>query len=259
MTAHESLPDPVYLEAFINRCIEHFASGDLRRIPAALEQDFRMVFGVCLQTVRYAEAYLVLYKQGLSLEARAIARSAIEHAATAEYAYFRVDGLDELAVSAERAGWSLKDRMHRWTGIPEYAPGPKPSKATGLPGMTKDNGAGLLRILDPETIMLDPGYAILSQAVHVTEETLTGFFRESPGGAARNGALIIDHRRDDQLAGLSIFLVAEACMLVTYIDAYLRGDENLLRELEFRSDQLRLPMRLDEDWPDDLRSRRDEL
>lgn len=256
MTAHETLPDPVVLEAFVNRCIEHFATDDSRSVPVAHERSFRMIFGVCLQTVRYAEAYLVLYKQGLSLEARAIARSAIEHAATAEYAYFRVAGLDELAVSAERAGWSLKDRMHRWTGIAGYAPGPEPPKAKGLPSMTKENGTGLLRILDPATIMFDPGYAILSQAVHVTEETITGFFRESP---ASSGSLAIHHRRDDDLAGLSIYLVAEACMLVAYIDAYVREDEKLLRELEFRSEQLRLPMRLDEDWPDDLRSRRDEV
>lgn len=253
MTAHEALPDPVVLEAFINRCIDHFASDDARSIPLAHERDFRMIFGVCIQTVRYAEAYLVLYKQGLSLEARAIARSAIEHAATSEYAYFRVGGLDELAVSAERAGWSLNDRMHRWTRIAGYAPGPEPAKATGLPSMTKHNGTGLLRILDPKTIMFDPGYAILSQAVHVTEETITGFFRES------HGSLTIYHRRDDDLAGLSIFLVAEACMLVTYIDAHLREDEKLMRELEFRSDQMRLPLRLDEDWPHELRSRRDKV
>ena len=252
MVNPESLPDPEHLEAFIYRCIEVFASNDPRSVPIENERAFLLLFGTCVQTVRYAEAYLTLCKRGLSLEARAIARVALEHAATAEYAYFRVDGLDRLVASAEQQTWNLRARMHRWTGIADYAPGPEPTKAPRLPNFARDNDWGLMRLLDPNSVMLEPGYSLLSQAVHVTEQTVTGFFRESADGSAR---ILLDHRGDDDMANFTIYLVAEACMLVTYLDAHLRKDAPLLAELDFRSETLRLPMRLDQDWPHEQRAR----
>jgi len=248
----ENLPDPRDLEAFIHRCIEVFASDAPRRVPTENERSFLLLFGTCVQTIRYAEAYLALCKGDLSLEARTVARAALEHAATAEYAYFRVDGLDQFAASAEHQGWSLRERMHRWTGIAAYDPGPAPIKAPRLPSFARDSDSGLMRLLDPRTVMLDPGYSLLSQAVHVTEQTVTGFFRESDDGS---GQVLLQHRRKDDLENLTIYLVAEACMLVTYIDAHLRNDSLLLEELDFRSDTLLLPMRLDSDWADEDRSR----
>ncbi|MBQ9917135.1 MAG: hypothetical protein IJO71_08045 [Microbacterium sp.] len=256
MTGTDRMPDPLALEAFVHRCIEVFASREQHRMPRSSARAFRMVFGLCVQTVRYAEAYMALVKSQLSLEARVLVRCAIEHAATAEYAYFRADGLDRLAVSAQWAGWHLRDRMFRWTGIAGFDPGPEPTseKDARLPGIARDDPRGLLRTLDPNTVMLDPGYAMLSQAVHVTEQTVTGVFRESDDGT---GQLQVDLRRDDELFSYTLYLLAECCMLVTYIDAHLRRDAILLEELDFRSEMLNLPLRLDEDWPADDRAHPD--
>lgn len=210
-----------------------------------------MTWGVCVQTVRYAEAYLVLCKFGLSLEARAIARAAIEHAATAEYAYFYVDGLDKLAATADEGAWSLRDRLYRWLGDESFAPGEKPVRASKLPRLTADDGTGLLRAVDPDAALLDPGYAILSQGVHVTHETLSGFMvtnDEEPLGMQ-----LLQHR-EDELAELTRHIVAQACMLVAYIEAHVLEDKMWLDELEFRSDMLGIPVRLDAAWAPDVRS-----
>lgn len=69
-----------------------------------------MTFGCCVQAVRHAEAFMVLCDSGLSLEARASARAALEHAVTVEWAYFRVGGLDRLANSATAARCDVQGR-----------------------------------------------------------------------------------------------------------------------------------------------------
>lgn len=159
------LPEAAALVAFIRSCIADFATNQTRHIPMNRAREFKMTFGCCVQTVRYAEAYLVLCENALSLEARAPARAALEHAVTAEYAYLRRDGLDQLAASADRASWSIRDRLHRWTGVDAYRPGPEPTGPLPLPNVTGERGQrpSIMRTLDPDDVLLNPGYAVLSQ------------------------------------------------------------------------------------------------
>ena len=58
--------------------------------------EFQTVYGVCAQAIRYAGAYVVLYRAGRSREAVAVARQALEHALTAQWAHFDESGPDQL-------------------------------------------------------------------------------------------------------------------------------------------------------------------
>jgi hypothetical protein len=250
--AQSQLPDADKLVTFMRSCIADFATRRTRHISEARAREFKMTFGCCVQTVRYAEAYLVLCENGLSLEARAPARSALEHAVTAEYAYLRRDGLDQLAASADHTSWSIRDRMHRWTGVEGYRPGPEPSGSLRLPSVTGERGdrPSIMRTLDPDDVLLHPGYAVLSQGVHVTNQTLSGFFVMNED----RSEMQIRHHRGDDLADYTRFLVAEACMLVAWIYAHVTENQARLDELDALSDQLHLPIRLDGDWPADDRA-----
>lgn len=239
------LPTEPELEAFIRSCVEDFASMKTRSMDGGRSLAFKMTFGCCVQTARFAEAYLVLMKSGLSLEGRALARAALEHAATAQFAYLKPDGFDRLANQASAAEWSLNERMYRWLGIEDFNPGEKEEAGPRLPKVS--GKGGIMALLDPGNDLLEPGYAVLSQGVHVTYETVTGFFRTS-----KEGDLQLYQHRKDSLAHYSLLLVAASCMLVAWIQAEVLENELRLKELEFRSEQLSLPTKLDDGWAQKL-------
>lgn len=237
--------DPEGMRTFIRSVVAEFASRRTRRIPPARGREFKMTFGCCVQTVRYAEAYMMLCNNGLSLEARAPARAALEHAVTVEWAYFRVGGLDRLANSATATSWDIRDRLHRWRHTADD-PGDRPefTNAEKLPRLTTTEG--LLKQLDPDDVLLNPGYAVLSQGVHVTNQTVTGFFRTSN----QQRGIEINHHRQDNLADYTLHLVAASCMLVSWIQAHVLENNERLGELDAISDALGLPIRLDDLWPE---------
>lgn len=210
-----------------------------------------MTFGCCVQTIRFAEAYLVLVEQGLTLEARTAARAALEFAATIEFAYLRKDGLDMLSNSAERASWSLEQRMDDWLGYDGPPAGPQPIDGPRLPKLSTPNG--IFAALDPDNRLLGPGYAILSQGTHVTNETLTAFFRKTPD----KPGMWLNVRRHDEMAEYTRVLVAQSCMLVSWIFARTADRFERLEALEASAKQLHLPTRLDKEWPDELRTHLD--
>lgn len=241
--------DPDGMRAFIRSVIAEFASRKTRRMPNNRGREFKMTFGCCVQAVRYAEAYMVLCDNNLSLEARASARAALEHAVTVEWAYFRVGGLDRLANSATATSWDIQDRLHRWRQTSED-PGDKPEFTSDekVPRLTSEDG--LLWQLDPDDVLLNPGYAVLSQGVHVTNQTVTGFFRT----VNEQRDIQINHHRQDILAGYALHLVAASCMLVSWIQAHVLENEERLQELDEISDALGLPIRLDGVWAESVRT-----
>jgi hypothetical protein len=241
--------DPDGMRTFIRSVIAEFASRRTRRIPDHRGREFKMTFGCCVQAARYAEAYMVLCDSGLSLEARASARAALEHAVTVEWAYFRVGGLDRLANSATATSWDIRDRLHRWRQTVD-APGDRPefTAAEKVPRLTSHEG--LLRQLDPNDVLLNPGYAVLSQGVHVTNQTVTGFFRT----IKEQRDIQINHHRQDNLADYTLHLVAASCMLVSWIQAHVLENEERLQELDEISDALGLPIRLDDVWAESDRT-----
>lgn len=209
-----------------------------------------MTYGCCCQTARYAEAYLALSELGMTLEARTPARAALEHAVTVEFAYLRTGGLDMLAASSAWASWSIDDRLARWRGgeVP-VKPGPETGKR--LPSVSGANG--ILDTLDPDNRMLQPGYTVLSQSVHVTNETVVAYFTKSP----EDGSLSLSARREDPLSEHTRVLVAQACMFTAWIYARTRGDQARLDELDALAVELHLPYRVDLEWDEELRAHLD--
>lgn len=210
-----------------------------------------MTFGCCVQTVRYAEAFLVLREKGFTLESRTTARAALEHAATVEFAFLHVDGLDMLARSADQASFTIRQRMAKWTGDAAFAPDPldtSNSRSPHLPSLSRsqsrDPRTPILDALDPNKVLLQPGYAVLSQGVHVTNQAVSQFFSWSED----RETLVVNTRAQDDIADYVALLVAASCMLVTWMYAHIREDSDKLAELDLVSDDLLLPVRLDGDW-----------
>jgi len=141
------LPPIDKLVEFIESCSVYFRRDPSIRIPNERVREFQMTFGCCMQTIRYAESFLAMSREGFSNEAGALARAALEHAATVEYSYMRVDGLDQLCAQAEETSRSLIDRMNRWDAFesPLIVP-PAPSQPR-LPRLTSEDG--IFQRLDP--------------------------------------------------------------------------------------------------------------
>lgn len=148
-----------------------------------------------------------------------------------------------------RPSWDIRDRLHRWRQTVDD-PGDKPgfTAAEKVPRLTSDEG--LLRQLDPNDVLLNPGYAVLSQGVHVTNQTITGFFRT----INEQRDIQINHHRQDNLADYTLHLVAASCMLVSWIQAHVLENEERLQELDEISDALGLPIRLDDVWAESDRT-----
>jgi hypothetical protein len=253
MTTPTAPPEPRTddMIAFIRSCVAYFAPRGVPSMPPDRQREYRMTFGCCVQTVRYAEAFLILRDQGFSLESRTTARAVREHAATVEYAFLHIDGLDMLARTADHTSFSIRERMAEWTGDNRFTPGALDvanTRRSRLPALARsprnDPRRPILDALDPDKVLLQPGYAVLSQAVHVTNQAVAQFFSWSPD----RETLIVNTRAQDELADYSVFLVAASCMLVTWMYAHVREDVDKLAELDLISDDLLLPVRLDADW-----------
>ena len=103
---------------------------------------------------------------------------------------------------------------------------------------------------NPDRVLLDPGYAMLSQSVHVTNHTVIQYFRYTKD----RSRLTLNPDPKNKLVKHTTFLVAASCMLVTWLLAYIRDDAEELKRLETNSDTLGLPVRLDGGWPANVRA-----
>lgn len=241
----DTLPDTDRLRSFIDLCIEYFDSAAGVRISADRARQFQMLFGICVGVIRFAKAHRALVGAGLGIEARPVVRSALEYASTAQYAYLRAGGLDRLYKSAQADSRSLFQRMGTFSGDERFsemaADVEVPETGRQLPTMT-----GIMEVLDPDTVLLQPSYAVFSQFTHVTSGALSQYFRVDD-----SGRIFLDHVSPaDAYADESLYVVAASCMLATWIIAHIRDDAEMRAKLDTLSDELMLPLRLDGDWRD---------
>src|SRR5690606_4037861 len=85
--------------------IRHVAATLPRAIfnlPAERAEDFLLLYGVCLQASRFANAYLKLRETGFEHEGHVLARSAFEHAVTGHWAYFVEGGVNRFRIEVNR-------------------------------------------------------------------------------------------------------------------------------------------------------------
>lgn len=233
------------LSGFIDECIEYFSFPDGVKLRAENLRQFKMLFGICAQVIRYARGWKLLSTAGLPIEARLLVRSALEYAATAQYSYLRVDGLDRLYKSAQLDQADLFTRMHRYTGVDDWrtmaADVDVPGDGKALPPVDQIFG-----ILDPEDAIFRQVYAILSQATHVTPSSLSQHFVVT--GEDRQTWQLNHHSDVDRFRSQTTFALALAVMSATWIMAHIRDDEAMLARLDSLSDELKLPIRFDADW-----------
>lgn len=179
----------------------------------------------------------------MGIEARVLARSALEHAVTAQYAYLRKDGIDRLNRNALDSSRSLAERMAKWTGNAEFQ---RIADSFVAPnGKRLPDTAGILDTLDPGRVFLQQSYAVLSQDNHVTSSALTGLyvFGEETDIPFLNHATPPDVYRHQ-----TSYAVAAAAMMVTWIVAHILEDQPMLEKLDELSEYLHLPLRFDDTW-----------
>ena len=230
--------------AFVNDCLRYFGGLDPKvRVRQTNRRPWFILYGPIMQTIRFVKAAAVLTGREHSLEAHVLARSALEYAVTVQYAYLRADGLDRLEKSSAIHRRELFERLAKWQQEPAYAEMAKgvtePATAKALPNIMQ-----ILDVLDPEQVVLQSTYAVLSQITHVRAGSHHRFFELVDGQIA-----LVPGRDDDRFAHVATGALAMATMGVTWVYARLTEDAERIAQLEAASGRLGLPLRYDEDWP----------
>lgn len=243
--------DTVALTKFIDECVEYFSFPRGVEVKAENARRFKMLFGICAQIIRYARGWKLLSESGLPIEARLLVRSALEYAGTAQYAYLRVDGLDRLFKAAQLNQVDLFIRLHKFTGLDDYqqmaADVDVPKAGKSLPSVDQ-----IFATLDPEDVIFRQAYAVLSQATHVTPSSMSQHFVVT--GEDRQTWELNHHSDVDRFRAQTTYTLALAVMSATWIMAHVLDDAAMLEKLDSTSEELRLPLRYDGDWPETIRA-----
>lgn len=216
-----------------------------------------MLGGLIDRVRRAARGYLLLEKRGYAVEGRALVRSALEHAVTAQWAFLVPDGVTRLEVGLLRARATYADRSRGiggadWDGIVGRIESQIPRDEYGRPllGMPKLTGRdSIISELD-QTGYLGRAYRVLSRAGHVTDQAITDYFVEEEDGTLAVASA------PSETHDVSVFhTLAASCCLAAWVLARLEGDS---RGLELATSQ-GLLWRLDTHLPREGRRFPDEI
>lgn len=199
--------------------------------------EFQAVYGICVQALRFAGAYVVLHRVGRAREAVAVARQALEHSLTAQWAHSIESGPDQLIESYHHS----RDRAFR--AVMEYLGTPQEEIDSAL-GSTMSSGKRLLSVTKRiEQIDFNAtfktAYIQQSQILHVTSETATAFLRL---GSDKEFILLTEANDPNEL--LTVHHTAMAAMFVSWVLESLRLGTPGLAELDRLSNELKLPLNL---------------
>lgn len=187
--------------------------------------DFRVLGGLIERVRRAARAYLLLEKGGHAAEGRALVRSALEHAVTAQWAYLTADGVDRLEVWVHRARVDYAKRSRdendpEWDSLIADLESKIPSDRNGAPRRNMPRLTGepsILASLD-DTGYLRRAYAVLSRAGHVTDQAVTDYFVDDAGTFAVASGPSDEHDVD------VFHTLATCCVLAAWVLARLEGN-----------------------------------
>lgn len=243
-------PTMVDLKIFMNECMRYFDQPKLSA-PQANRRQMLTLYGPCVQVIRFNRSVAILNERNHHTEVRVLVRSALEYAATAQYAYLRVDGIDRLLKDTATRQRGLMRRMAAWTDDGEYQRMADdvhvPDTAKSMPSV-----ADVFRALDPGGAVFESAYAILSQSTHVRASSLTQYFKKNGDFIGLNPGA-----EEDPFESFTMTTLALATMAVTWIIARISADERMLEWLDQQSDALGLPLRYDHDWPEKDRAHRE--
>jgi hypothetical protein len=233
-------PTPPAIEAwlqFIEERERRLHEADSLEIAEEHQIEFQAVYGICAQAIRYAGAYVVLHRAGRSREAVAVARQALEHALTAQWAHFDKTGPDQLIEGYHYS----HERTFR--AVTTYLNTPQDEVDMALESMT-GKGKRLLRVTEmikqiDFDAMFSTAYTQQSQIVHVTSETVTAFL-----GLDDEKQFTILSEATDPHERQTAHFTAMSTMLASWVIESLRVDTPGLAELDQLSDELALPLNI---------------
>jgi hypothetical protein len=237
------LPPIDAMRGFLLRFIQDVKHRDGIRVAPENEREFLILFGLMQRVRRLVQGYLRLERAGFANEGSLLARAALEHAVTAQWAYLIRGGIDRLHVTLGRASADLALGMidyssdSEWVAIEKELREQVP-KGKGLPKFT--GPGGIMADLDAVKF-LGASYRVLSQVGHVTSQAMMDFLREEQGEVrlSRNPEVVYQREVLYALTGFA--------MLVAWIQARLDGDDAEVSLLESAAGDLRVPYRLDRD------------
>jgi hypothetical protein len=207
--------------------------------------EFLLLFGPCARTIRYADAYLTLEKAGFSSEGIPLARAALEHAVTVQWVYLRAGGIERFRVETAHGHKEHYDNLATWLNHSELAAEvakiPSPPKGKRMPKFM-----AMLRDLDKERFM-ETSYHILSQQVHVSHSAVLSFLEWDEEGYQ------VKYDQTNPHEYQTAYITAVACMLVRWVIAKLTNNADELAYLDKKSDELMIPMTLEDGIPESKR------
>ena len=222
---------------FIEERERRLHDADSFEVAVEHQVEFQTVYGICAQAIRYAGAYVVLHRVGRSREAVAVARQALEHALTAQWAHFDKTGPDQLIEGYHHS------RQRAFRAVTDYLNTPQDEIDPALESMTS-KGKRLLRVTDMiEQIdfnaMFRTAYMQQSQIVHVTGETVTAFLDLDD-----ERQFTILSEATDPFERQTAHFTAMATMFASWVLESLRVETPGLAELDQLSDELALPLNI---------------
>lgn len=230
------VPIPAWLSFIEERELRLHAETSYE-VAAEHQVEFNAIYGICAQAIRYAGAYVVLYRAGRSREAVAVGRQALEHALTAQWAHFGEGRADELIESY----YHSRERVFR--AVTKHLQTHPEDVEEALGSMAR-RGKRLLRVTDmidqiDYDEMFKTAYLQLSQIVHVSGETVTAFMTTNDeGGLGILSEAIDPHERQ------TAHYTAMAAMFASWLLESLRVQSSKLEELDRLSDELGLPLNI---------------
>jgi len=230
-------PEKDALEAWIVEAGDLAAGTAPVQVLATNSRLFLTVYGICRQSIKYTQAYLVTARADFALESVPMVRAAFEHAVTAQWCYLTPGGHDLVLAGVKASMLELARKFATLSGNSawqeEIAESTVP-KDHGRPSFTK-----MMSAVDHED-HLATMYADLSQGVHVTSGALTEFLDASDDSMA-----LRDERQESADARYRVLhAAAMSSMFAISVLAHVRDDQHLLDILSQRSDELTLPLLL---------------
>lgn len=236
---------------FINDCIEHFGQQDSVVTSETNRGMLLALYGPITQIHRFAQSSAILSNAGFFTESHVIARSALEYAATVQYAYLRKDGLARFKKSVQSEQANLFKQLAQWQKSPEYRDMAESVEIPQTPRMLPKTSQ-ILDVLDPGKLILQSTYAVLSQTTHVRGSSLARYFERN--GDSLN---LVPGKQSDGFANVSAAALAIAVMSAGWVLAHITEDADRLEVLDRYSEALRLPVRYDDQWLEEDRAHLD--
>lgn len=222
------MPESTDLLDWLHHAARLLPDGDLilreeNRAP------FLTLFGACAQTLRYGEVYASLWQAGSSREAVPIARAALEHAITAQWAFHTEGGIDRFQAAARKSAKAF------YVGMADYL-GNADLRETALTAL-QETRSGLPKwseIMREIGDFVSSSYRQMSQITHVTGSTVAAFVENRGGRYEFHGA------PEDPHAQVNLYVTANAVMLSAWVIGQLVQSPDLRAELDDISERLKL-------------------